>query len=432
MDTINNQEKTIMTMNTYTTFEYILIATANAYGLDKKPFEERIQFMLDNGKRLRAIACDAEDYHLWMKGVMEIERCLNDRNYLTGLRVDLDATASGVQMLSVLCACITSASRVGLVDPTKRCDVYTDLQDFMNKHLPDDRQIGTNGSNFTRDDLKQSFMTHWYGSSAKPREVFGDGTMEYNAFYDSLEEMCPGVMELYNDIAGAVYDEATEYSWSLPDGAEITTPVMLTVDKRVKVEELGSSFTHRMQVNLADDKYCAVLANVTHSVDGMMIRECCDRIDYNQRKVTKLRDSLVNGTAKSLGMTDKNMDKLNRMINIATESKFVSARFTTMFNEYNAGMLPDWLKDKVIELCNKILAHPRSPMSSVHDAFGVLPYACNGLRYHYADVLACVAESDTCQFILRGLYNDKSLRYTKQTNGKELAVFIRNSNYSLS
>lgn len=150
-----------MAFTEFSAFEYVLISTANAFDKDKLLFEDRIQWVVDNAQNLRTLAKDPSvDYNLAMRHIIEIERLVDNPSYQSGLRIGLDACASGVQMLSVLAACITSASRVGLVDPNKRCDVYTDLQGFMNKHLPVSRQIGSTGSQFTRNDLKDVFMTY--------------------------------------------------------------------------------------------------------------------------------------------------------------------------------------------------------------------------------------------------------------------------------
>ncbi len=54
-------------MKNFTPIEYICIDIANAYGLDKELFEDRIQWVKDNAKNLESLAQEADDYPIYMK-----------------------------------------------------------------------------------------------------------------------------------------------------------------------------------------------------------------------------------------------------------------------------------------------------------------------------------------------------------------------------
>lgn len=144
-------------MNKYTPLEYICIHIANSFGKDKLLFEERIEWVKQNGKQLRKLAEHADDKAQYIRGVLELERVLAGQK-TTNMPIGLDATASGLQMLSVMSGCMTTASQVGLVDPNKRCDAYTACGDHMNIFLPEDKQIVLSGvpreGQYTRKDLK--------------------------------------------------------------------------------------------------------------------------------------------------------------------------------------------------------------------------------------------------------------------------------------
>ncbi|AJF40676.1 RNA polymerase [Vibrio phage phi 1] len=144
-------------MNKYTPIEYIMIQIANSFGKDKLLFEERIEWVKTNGKKLRTLADEADDKAQYIRAVLELERVLNGQKF-TNLPIGLDATASGLQILSILSGCVTTGSQVGLVIPNKRCDVYTSLANYMNEYLPEDKHIVLSGTprkdQFTRDDLK--------------------------------------------------------------------------------------------------------------------------------------------------------------------------------------------------------------------------------------------------------------------------------------
>ncbi|WVI66506.1 RNA polymerase [Vibrio phage pVco-7] len=145
-------------MKTFTPIEYICIHIANSFGKDKLLFEERIEWVKQNGKVLRKLAGQADDKAQYLRGVLELERILNGQR-TTNMPIGLDATASGLQILSVLSGCMVTASHVGLVDPNKRCDAYTACGDTMNFYLPEEKQIILTGTpkagQYTRKDLKQ-------------------------------------------------------------------------------------------------------------------------------------------------------------------------------------------------------------------------------------------------------------------------------------
>ena len=53
----------------YSPFEYLLISIANAAGLDKLTFEDRIQWCKNQGKNLYTLVDEADDKALYLKGI---------------------------------------------------------------------------------------------------------------------------------------------------------------------------------------------------------------------------------------------------------------------------------------------------------------------------------------------------------------------------
>lgn len=262
----------------------------------------------------------------------------------------------------------------------------------------------------------------------KAIEIFGKDTLEYKAFYKALEEMCPMVIDLYWVLMDSMDEDRSLYTWTMPSGKNIKTPVMVSVSKRVKIDELNTSFTHITKENHPDVCYRALLANITHSVDGWVLEEMEYRINFNPKKIAKLLRMLKVSKAKH---EDVNPELL-RMIQIATECEFVSGIFLDLIDYTNIGYLPDWIREKLITMCIQILKYPRSPISTVHDQIDSLAVSCNGVRFHYNEILAQVAESQIMEFILREVRQDPTFVYYKATDGIELAEYIRNCNYSLS
>lgn len=407
-------------MNKYTPIEYIMIQIANSFGKDKLLFEERIEWVKTNGKKLRTLADEADDKAQYIRAVLELERVMNGQKF-TNLPIGLDATASGLQILSILSGCVTTGSQVGLVIPNKRCDVYTALGNHMNEYLPEDKQIVLSGTpregQFTRQDLKDPLMTHFYFSKEQPKKVFGDNTVELIAFYKAVEQMAPGANALMHDIYGAMRKDATEYKWTLPDGHTAFTRVFVEKDFKVELEELknrsgnSSTFTHRMHVNAPNERDVALVANVVHSVDGFLVREMQGRMNHNKKQLLKVLDVTA-------GCKVTNRDE---MVSIYEAEHLLNGK--TQYTDNTLGLLR--------EVIESVIENPVAPMTSVHDQFNTVAPFCNQMRQYYIDICAQMTESNMIQNILRELYFNPNLRYVKEGNSLELAKAIRNSNYSI-
>ena len=206
-------------MKELTAFEYLLIAIADSCGLDKLQFEERIQWAVNQGKNIFHIT-DVADAPKYLRSTQELQRVIQGDTQ-SGYMMALDASASGTQLLSCMSGDSVGASHCGLIDPNKRCDIYTTLVETMNQYL--DNPIGLDPDGLTRADCKNAFMTFWYYSEAEPRNTFGEGTAELAAFYTATKELCPGASELMQDIAGCISEDRTQYNWDMPDGFEVRT-----------------------------------------------------------------------------------------------------------------------------------------------------------------------------------------------------------------
>ncbi|RDT51687.1 hypothetical protein, partial [Enterobacter roggenkampii] len=78
--------------------------------------------------------------------------------------------------------------------------------------------LGNDAITIERKDAKQAIMTSLYGSKAKPKEIFGDKSPAYNAFYEVLEDKCKGAYRLLNVLISA-WDNKKDFNhWVLPDG----------------------------------------------------------------------------------------------------------------------------------------------------------------------------------------------------------------------
>ena len=250
-------------MRHFTGRQYVHIDIANQYGLDKFTWQKRLDWVQDNMLQLDQLAVSADCPVLYRKAVRAScdARTRNPTGYIMGL----DATASGLQIMAALSGCHKTAEQVNLINTGKREDVYGNVAKQMNL-LP--------GVMVSRDIIKKPLMTTFYGSKARPKQIFGDGTSELLAFYEILNRDLPGAMQLMDIMQSCWNPMATEYRWTLPDDHEVVAKVMATVDKKIEVDELHhATFTHRAYINIPQDFGLSLAANIIHSIDGWIVRE---------------------------------------------------------------------------------------------------------------------------------------------------------------
>jgi hypothetical protein len=250
-------------MQTFTGIQYIKIAIANAFGLDRKSFDFRLQWVDINRAVFPTIAGQAKEKILFAKAIKALEDA--EAGIPTGFIMGLDATASGIQILASLLGCETTASNVNLVDTGQREDVYQMCTDRMNEEM----DLG-----LTRDDLKHPIMTSFYNSTAQPEAVFGKDTPELALFYKVLAENLPGAREGMEMIQAAWNPLGLYHEFTLPDGHVAHIKVMKAVDKKIEIDELDhATFTHRAYLNESEAHGLSLPANVVQAVDGYIVRE---------------------------------------------------------------------------------------------------------------------------------------------------------------
>lgn len=409
----------------YTPFQYLLIAIANAAGEDKLLFEDRIEWTLSNAKNLHKLINTVDEKPLFIRGIQELDNIRKGIN--TGFMVGLDGTASGLQCLASLSGCIKTATNVGLVIPNKRCDVYTASVDEMNYFLHPSNRIqlksSANYDGLTRNDIKTALMTHYYASRNEPKKIFGAATPELKAFYRALLKMNPGAEDLMQDFMNCIDNRPVSeggriaYWWDMPDGFEVRCNVIASREVKVEIDELDnksgnkSTLTHLQKFIGTNDKYVALPANATHSCDSLLVREMHRRMNHNKANLAKAK-ILVEGAK---------IDNRDEFVSLRMADWMLEGR--TDFSESQAGQLN--------ELIEMVTQFDKAPMASIHDEFKTYPANCGQMRYHYREILAEIADSELVTHMLRDMYQDQTLQFTKHSEGNELSSLIRKSKYAI-
>ncbi len=412
-------------MKRFTGFDYLLIDAANHYGLDKLRFEERIEWARNNLDTLEALADQAEVKPLYIKTVQAIRKA--QAKQPIGHLVAMDATCSGIQIMSAITGCISGATATGLVDPDRRADAYTEQTQRMQAIL---------GADFTvsRADAKASLMTSFYGSKAKPKEIFGEDTPELAAFYEAGQAMAPGAFELLQELLDSWQPFASVHAWKLPDGYDARVKVMEKQDCRIEVDELdGASFTYEYYVNQGSEKGLANVANVVHSIDGFILREIVRRCNHAGLAIESinrwleaalLQRSLDNGDLPELLEGEHHY-----FIEQYQRSGMPSAAILPWLNAANVHDLPTDLLHSLKRMTNYMLQYKGFPVVTIHDSFAAHANNVNHVRHWYKEVLAELAESEILADILSQLHGVQG-SYTKLSH--DLPALIRQSNYALS
>lgn len=401
-----------MAFQEFTGKEYLKIDIANNFGLDKENWEERIAWFDHNEDQLENLLNQAKEPALFYAGVQAWRQVQKGRP--SGYPISLDATSSGIQILAVLTGDPKAAALCNVVDTGRRQDAYTGLYQSMLNKIGEDAKI-------TRDDTKKAIMTAFYSSQAVPKRVFGEGPL-LDIFYETMQEEAPGPWEL-NETMLAIWDpEALSYNWVMPDNFHVKIKVMGTVTENVHF--LNEPFEVNYTVNMPIEGGRSLGANMTHSVDGMVVREITRRCDYDKERVKHILRWIEQGKAGT--STSRENDQLiMRLAALHKESGFFSARVLQYVDPANMGHLD---RKALSSLVQSLPAKPFKVLS-VHDCFRILPNYGNDLRRQYNRILSEIAASDLLSFLISQIVKRKIQVYKIKP---DLHLDILETNYALS
>ena len=397
--------------------------------MDKKTFDERIDWVEQNLDALEVLAVgqDWKERPMYLKAVMAVRKAQAGK--ASGHLVGFDAICSGMQIMSAMAGCVAGATATGLVDPTVRADAYTDCSHLMTKRL-----------GFTAEDqrlkLKDAVMHTLYGSKKTPQVVFGEETPELQAFYEAMYELCPGAVEMLNDLLDSWQPYALEHSWPLPDGFKAIVKVMQTVDDcRIEVDELNhATFTYQYAINQGEKSDVKNAANVVHSIDAYVLRSLIRRCNYDHERTAEVYNCIIDE------LTERLMGASSQIHTNATpETDYYVERYEStgiadvvilpyLDRECIRALSTDHLT-AIQRILHSMLEHKPFEIVTVHDDFKCHPNYMNHLRAHYRDILAELAEGNLMADVLGNIHGMKGT-FTKKT--QDLGDKIRLSNYALS
>ena len=375
-------------MQRFTGKQYLMIDIANSFGLDKKTWDERLEWFKQHEDHLDEMLPQADDPAMYFAGVQAWDAVKH--GLPIGYPVSLDATSSGLQILAALTGDRRAAQLCNVVSTGSREDAYTNVFDIMVDRLIN--KLGQYAGGIKRDDCKRAIMTSLYGSVAVPKEVFGEGT-QLDIFYEVMSEVAPAAWELNEAFLSIWNSDALSHDWVLPDNFHVHIKVMTQVKEVVQF--MNEPYDTFHMVNQPTEEGRSLGANCIHSLDGMIVREITRRCDYSVDRMLEIMgflDAVIIGDV----LYDSDTYMVQTLWKHYQESGYLSARILDHLQAHNVNLVD---RAVIWELIDSL---PEKPFKviAVHDCFRVLPNYGNDLREQYNRQLMLIAKSNLLQYLL--------------------------------
>lgn len=412
-------------MQEFKGIDYIKIDIANHYGLDKLNWDQRILWVDTNHDKLFDLIKEAEEPAQYYSAVKALSAA--EEGIPNGHGVALDATSSGIQILSALTGDEKAATLCNLVNTGKREDIYTSV---FKKML----QKADGNPNLKRDYVKKAIMTSCYGSEATPKKVFGEGAL-LDAFEQTVSEELPLVWEANKLMLDLWNPNASSYSWVMPDGFTVRTKVMAPSKETVRFNGIVYEITR--YVNAPTKKGRALGANMTHSVDGMIVREVARLCKFDKKRIDYILKALKEYGSCRDAFEDKEeqdlfvSEPIRRLLHVGSLSGFYSVR---ILEEMTPADIREMCIKRPYILRSLLQEYPTDSeepfdLLTIHDSFIALPNHCNFIRKAYRNELVKIARSNLMEFLLEQIAG-KPISINK--GNPDLWKKIQDAEYALS
>ena len=279
--------------------KWLAFQVATTYGLDKKSWNERQDWVIENITLISRIVNDpirnrpewekAEEPWQFLAACDEYYHCvlLKDRK-TTRLPVAIDATCSGIQILAGLTRDKSAAQLVNVLPDEEPQDAYAKVAETSKPNIPERLR-----PHWDRKSVKRSVMTIPY--NAKPfsnRSYIRDAlkekgididkdelTQAVKAVREAMYTVVPGPMSVMkwieDEVSKALSRGVTELNWITPSGFRVHQKIMKKNVEHVQLQLLG-----RCQIHVATEESdvvdrnrhkAATAPNLIHSLDASLL-----------------------------------------------------------------------------------------------------------------------------------------------------------------
>lgn len=264
---------------------YLKIDIANAFGLDKQSYEDRIAFVDGHTiDELMAKTIEADSPYEYRNAVEQLDR------HAEGLYVEhityLDCTNQALQLYAVLTSCKDTAYLCNISSGDVLTDAYGVLAIAMNDI--------TGLDIFDRNNCKKALMTTLYGKMDGESEIIKymiENGIDYqslitdeelaSAFQKAMRAIAPHAMRAMDVLQSLNRADIDTYYWTMPDGFKVKYDVKSTQKLEISCKTKSGvkfHFDRDVQVYKGSEFNRGMSPNVIHSVDGYVAREMARRM----------------------------------------------------------------------------------------------------------------------------------------------------------
>jgi hypothetical protein len=386
-----------MKFETINPMQWLAIDVANNFGMDKYTFAQRIEWVKQYFFVLETFTPQAKKQIAFAKAVKALR--MASAGEIVHHPVGLDASSSGIQIMSALMRCRIGCENTNLIG--NACNDAYQVGTRLYNEVNQTDQI------FERDLVKKAIMTYYYGSVETPKKLF-QTEENLDAFYEAMELLAPGANRLLQLLVSAWDSQAYEYEWTMPDGYEVYIPILESESQEMLHPQLSVPVTMIAMKQVNKEKSVSLAANMVHSIDAYILRSMVRRLHYNKgqtEKAFKLIEAekvyrANNGkTIVTPGIDDRFLAKQK----LFEYSQMVDVSIIPYLNKNSIRMLSIRHLEQLSQVMERMLSHKSFEVMTIHDDFRAHPNNVGRMADEYRQIMAELSNSNSLHFLLKQL-----------------------------
>ena len=222
-----------------------------------------------------------------------------------------------MQILACLTGDRSAAELCNVVNTGHRRDAYTLIYQAMVDSFNEVAAL------IERAKSKLAIMASFFGSKAEPKKVFGKGKL-LKVFETTMTTLAPACWTLNGAFLTMWNPTTLINSWVFPDNFHAHIKVM--GQEIETIHFLNKPYDTFREVNAAQENGRSLGANVTHGIDGLVVREITRRCDHDPALVQYLYEVLETTSEHPADEDDVSLKMVQTLWQHYLESGYLSAR----------------------------------------------------------------------------------------------------------
>lgn len=366
---------------------WLFVHASNTWGHDKVSFNNRYKFTEDKLDEFISYAeapLDNKGWNYADKPMEFLSACYHLKkfkeqglDYECNLPVSMDATCSGLQILSILMRDEKTAKKVNVLPSETPQDIYTSVSDLVNVEVSHQGGQGSAESNrwlqfgINRKIVKRNIMTYVYSLKqyGARQQIFDEykSICEFNPkkkvladdgfadcrwlakiVWDKMEEeveLEAKLMKWFQECSKLFAKANMKMRWTTPMGFPVEMDYRYDIPFKVKTSIAGSLVytTYRREINRKDSRKfsSSISPNIVHSLDAAVVQGValyCKNADIPLNNLLMVHDSFAT--------TPNRIDDLNKIIRKVVIDLFSEDYLEILYKDWEA-QLPDKYKSRL-------------------------------------------------------------------------------------